>query len=356
MKTKTATDDMISLLKKLISTPSVSGNEQATADKIHRFLTVKGIDTSRLFNNVWASNLHFNPDRPTLLLNSHHDTVKPNDGYTLNPYEPIVRDGKLFGLGSNDAGGSLVALLAAFIHFYKRADLNYNLVLCASAEEEITGPRGLSAVIDKLPQVDFAIVGEPTGMKMAIAEKGLMVIDCTVNGKSAHAAGMNGENAIYRALNDIEWFRNYRFEKISEWLGPVKMTVTVIEAGDKHNVIPDCCRFTVDVRSTDAYSHEEILNIIEEHVEAKVNPRSTRLKPSAISTEHPLVQAGLNLGLKSFGSPTLSDQSVLPVPSLKIGPGTSDRSHAPDEFICLHEIRNGTETYIQMLTELNTLI
>lgn len=339
----------ISLLKQLIETPSLSREEDLTADLIDSFLKENGVQTQRLGNNIWAKNEHFDSQKPSILLNSHHDTVKPNSGYTKDPFKAIVEDGKLYGLGSNDAGGCLVSLIAIFLHYYEREDLAYNLVLAASAEEEISGKGGIEKLIPELPAIDFAIVGEPTQMHMAIAEKGLMVLDCVAQGKSGHAARDEGENALYKAIKDIEWFRTFEFEKGSEALGPVKMSVTVIDAGKQHNVVPDTCHFVVDVRTTDAYSNEETLAIIRQHVDCEVTPRSTRLNPSGISVEHPVVKSGLELGRVTYGSPTLSDQALMPFTSLKMGPGDSARSHTADEFIYLSEIEEGIEMYIELL-------
>ena len=342
----------ISLLKQLIETPSLSREEDRTADLIVSFLKERGVETERLGNNVWARNKHFDPQKPSILLNSHHDTVKPNSGYTKDPFKAIVEVRKLYGLGSNDAGGCLVSLMAAFLHFYKQENLGYNLILAASAEEEISGKNGMEKLISELPEIDFAIVGEPTQMQMAIAEKGLMVLDCVAHGKSGHAARNEGENALYKAIKDIEWFRTFEFPRSSEALGPVKMSVTVIEAGKQHNMVPDRCHFVVDVRTTNAYSNEETLAIIREHVACEVTPRSTRLNPSGIPVEHPVVQAGMALGRKTYGSPTLSDQALMPFVSLKMGPGDSARSHTADEFIYLAEIEEGIELYINLLDKI----
>ena len=343
--------EAVELLKKLIATSSLSGKEDHTAELIIDFLESHGVETQRLHNNIWAANRHFTPGRPTLLLNSHHDTVKPNEGYTREPFEPEVEDGKLYGLGSNDAGGALVSLMSTFLHFYEK-DLGWNLLFCASAEEETSGDNGMRAAREALPEFDCAIVGEPTRMKMAIAEKGLLILDCTAHGKSGHAAHDEGDNAIYKAVRDIDWFRNYEFERVSESLGPVKMTVTVINAGSQHNVVPDRCIFTVDVRTTDAYTLEETLDIIDGHTESEINPRSVQLRPSSIPEDHPLVEAGKQMGIETYGSPTLSDQSLLPVPSLKMGPGDSTRSHTADEYIRLDEIEEGIEIYINLLSKI----
>jgi acetylornithine deacetylase len=341
-------DEVIVLLKKLIAIPSFSKEENATADLIQQFLEAKGIKTLRKLNNVWAVNKHFKKENPTVLLNSHHDTVKPNSGYTLNPFEAIEKDGKLFGLGSNDAGGPLMALLAAFLYFYE-LPATYNFIYAATAEEEISGMNGVECILPELGKIDFAIVGEPTLMQLAIAEKGLLVIDCIAHGRSGHAAREEGENAIYKALNDIQWFQSFQFPRISETLGPVKMSVTIIQAGMQHNVVPDKCEFTVDIRITDAYKNEEVLEIIRQHVSCEVKPRSLRLTPSAIAKEHPIVKAGLELERTAYGSPTTSDQALMNFPSLKLGPGDSARSHTADEFIFVNEIKEGIQLYVKML-------
>ncbi len=340
----------ISLLRSLIETPSLSREENETAELIEGFLKEQGAITQRLGNNIWAKNMHFDELKPIVLLNSHHDTVKPNSGYTNDPFEALEMDGKLFGLGSNDAGGSLVALIATFLHFYPKPDLKYNLIIAATAEEEISGSGGIESLISHLPQIDFAIVGEPTQMNMAIAEKGLMVLDCVAHGQAGHAARNEGVNAIYKALKAIEWFRNFQFPEESESLGPVKMSVTVIGGGEQHNVVPDECRFVVDVRTTDVYSNKETLEVIRSNVDCEVKPRSTRLNPSGINQEHAIVQAGKRLGVKTYGSPTLSDQALMPFPSVKIGPGDSARSHTADEFVYTNEIKEGIKLYIELLS------
>ena len=342
----------VQLLQQLIATPSFSREENRTADLIEQFLHTHSIRPERKLNNLWARNKHFDAAKPTILLNSHHDTVKPNSGYTRDPFDAITEDGKLYGLGSNDAGGCLVSLIATFLYFYEREDLKYNFCLAATAEEEISGVNGLELVIPDLGQLDFAIVGEPTLMQLAIAEKGLMVLDCTSHGKAGHAAREEGDNAIYRAMKDIEWFRTFRFPKESEMFGPVKMSVTIINAGSQHNVVPASCTFTVDVRVTDAYRNEEVLKIIHQHVDCEVKPRSVRLKPSSIDKSHPIVQAGLALGRTTYGSPTTSDQSLLDIQSIKVGPGDSARSHMADEYIYLEEIREGIELYVKMLEQI----
>lgn len=345
----------IDLLCRLVATPSFSREEDKTAVLLLDFLSGKGIQANRLGNNVWAVSRHFDARKSTLLLNSHHDTVKPNAAYTRNPFEPVIENNRLYGLGSNDAGGALVALLATFLHFYDKP-LNFNLVFAATAEEEISGSGGIEQLWPHLPEVAMAIVGEPTQCKMAVAEKGLLVLDVTTYGTSGHAAHHQGNNAIYSAVEAVQWFRTYRFEKVSPWLGEVKMTVTAIRAGEAHNVVPPECRFTVDVRVTDAYTLEEVLEKIKSQVKAQVVPRSTRLRPSGIAPSHPLVQAANSLGLEQYGSPTTSDQALIPVPSVKIGPGNSLRSHTADEFIELDELTQGIDTYIRLINRLNEII
>jgi acetylornithine deacetylase len=352
MAIETLFSEALSLLKKLISTPSFSKEEDKTADIIETFLQQKGIQTHRKLNNVWAYNKHFDATKPTILLNSHHDTVKPNSAYTKDPFSAEEVAGKLYGLGSNDAGGALVSLIATFVHYYPQENLKYNICLATTAEEEISGVNGLELVIPDLGPLDFAIVGEPTLLDLAIAERGLLVLDCVATGKAGHAAREEGDNAIYKALKDIEWFRSYRFAKTSTLFGPIKMSVTIINAGTQHNVVPASCEFTVDVRVTDAYKNEEVLKIIRQNVSCEVHPRSIRLKPSSIDVQHPVVQAGIALGRKTYGSPTTSDQAVLDIPSLKVGPGDSARSHTADEFIYVSEIEEGITTYINMVKEI----
>lgn len=349
------TAEYIELLKTLIRTPSFSREEAQTATVLMDFLTNKSVRCYRKHHNVWAYHGWFDPKKPTILLNSHHDTVKPNAGYTRSPFEPSIEDGKLYGLGSNDAGASLVGLIATFLHFAQRDSFPYNFILACTAEEEISGENGIACILNELPPIDFAIVGEPTQMHLAVAEKGLMVLDCYAKGKAGHAARNEGDNAIYKALKDIEWFRTYEFERTSEMLGAVKMTVTQIAAGKQHNVIPDVCHFVVDVRTTDAYTNEEMLAIIQASVSSEVKPRSLRLKPSSISLNHPFVKAGIRLGRQCFGSPTLSDQALLPYPSVKIGIGDSARSHTADEFVWLSEIEEGITLYIALLEEVGKI-
>lgn len=341
----------INLLEQLIATPSFSREEDQTAAILEGFFRQYRIPSERKGNNVWARNQYFNGALPTILLNSHHDTVRPNSAYTRDPFHSEVIDGRLFGLGSNDAGGPLVSLVVAFLHFYGQKNLKFNLVMAATAEEEISGAEGIESIWPLLPSVDFAIVGEPTLCQMAIAEKGLMVLDCTVLGKAGHAARDEGVNAIYEAIHDIERLRAYKFPKVSETLGEVKMTTTVIHAGKQHNVIPAECQYTVDVRVTDQYTLEEVLEIIRNQVKASVVPRSLRMRSSGISADHPLVRAAERLKISTYGSPTTSDQALIPVPSVKIGPGDSARSHTANEFIYVQEIVKGIDTYIDLLNE-----
>ncbi|WP_298366308.1 M20 family metallo-hydrolase [uncultured Lutibacter sp.] len=346
------TKQAIELLKKLISKQSFSGEENETALLIMQWFSHHDIKFESEKHNVWAINKYFDPSKKTILLNSHHDTVKPNKGYTRDPLKAEVLDGKLYGLGSNDAGGCLVSLLATFTYFYNREDLKYNFLMVASAEEENTGPNGLHSIIPILPEIDFAIVGEPTLMNLAIAEKGLMVLNCEAKGTSGHAAHGNADNAIYNAIEDINWFKTYEFPKVSETLGKVRMTVTQIEAGSQHNVIPSSCKFVVDVRVTDAYSNQEVFEIVESKVKSEVCPRSQRLNSSSIPKDHPIVLAGVKLGRETYGSPTISDQAILTCPSLKLGPGESLRSHTADEFIYVREIEEGVDLYIKILEEI----
>ena len=350
METEQLYENAVALLRQMIQTPSFSKEEAGTAGLLAEFLQERGVEVHRKKNNVWAFNRHYDPAKPTILLNSHHDTVKPNGAYTRDPFAATVEGDRLYGLGSNDAGASGVSLLAAFLHFYDRKDLKYNLCVAITAEEENSGHDGLECVIPELGPLEFAIVGEPTLMQLAIAERGLMVIDCTAHGKAGHAAREEGDNAIYKAMQDIEWFRTYRFPKVSDLFGAVKMSVTIISAGTQHNVVPAECRFTVDIRVTDRYTNEEVLEIIKEHVSCEVKARSTRLRPSSIRPDHPIVQAGLALGRTTYGSPTTSDLALLDIPSLKLGVGDSARSHSADEFVHLSEIREGIELYIKMLS------
>lgn len=341
----------IDLLKRLIAVPSLSRDESLAADVIEAFLRDAGVGTRRLGNNVWSVSDGYDPKLPTLLLNSHIDTVKPVEGWTRDPFMPEVDDaGRLYGLGSNDAGGALVSLIAAYLYLNGCESRKYNVIMLASCEEEVSGKGGIEQIIPMLPKVDVAIVGEPTGMQPAIAEKGLMVLDGTISGVSGHAARNEGENAIYKAIDVINRLRTLKLPKVSPTLGDVKISVTQIEAGTQHNVVPDCCKIVVDVRTTDAYGNIETLDLIRRAVpECNLIPRSTRLNPSRISPEHPIIKRLTMIGAKPFGSPTLSDQALMPWQSVKLGPGQSSRSHTADEFIFLDEIRTAIETYVKVL-------
>jgi acetylornithine deacetylase len=342
----------IELLKQLIAIPSLSKEEDKTADLLENYLKGFGHKVHRKMNNVWVYSNDYSKDKPTILLNSHHDTVKPNQGYTQDPFTPTIKDGKLIGLGSNDAGGPLVALIHTFLLLDKIPDRAYNLIMAATAEEEISGKNGIEAILPDLGKIDLGIVGEPTLMQMAVAEKGLMVLDCTTKGKSGHAARNEGVNAIYKALKDIKWFSNYQFPKVSDLLGPVKMSVTQINAGTQHNVVPDTCTFVVDVRVNECYSNQELWEFLQSQVDCEVKARSFRLNSSSIPLNHPLVKKGKQLGLEAYGSPTLSDQALMSFPTLKIGPGDSARSHTADEYIYLSEIEDGINIYLQLLNGL----
>jgi acetylornithine deacetylase len=352
LEIKSLSETAINFLRNLIETPSLSREETGTLTLFKGFFAERNIEFQVVKNNIWVKNLHFDKKKSSILLNSHHDTVKPNVSYSRDPFKAEIIDGKLFGLGSNDAGGALVSLLATFLFFYAKENLKFNLVFAASAEEEISGKDGIEILIPNLPEIELAIVGEPTLMDMAVAEKGLMVLDCTASGIAGHAARNEGKNAIYAALEDIIWFQSFQFPKVSAALGPIKMSVTVINAGTQHNVVPDECHFVVDVRATDAYTLEETLEIIKQNVKCEVKPRSVRLNPSGISEEHPIVKKGTALGLKSYGSPTLSDQALMPFASIKIGPGDSARSHTADEYIYVEEIEKGIARYIALLENL----
>jgi len=342
-------EEAVGLLKLLIAAPSFSREENNTGDLISTFFEKRKIKANRTINNVWAANKYYDKHKPTILLNSHHDTVKPNKDYTNDPFKATEKDGKLYGLGSNDAGGPLVTLIAAFLYFYDQHDLKYNLLLAATAEEEISGVNGITALLPELGNIDCGIVGEPTLMQMAVAEKGLMVVDCFAKGSSGHAAREEGDNAIYKAIKDIEWLRNYKYLKESPFLGPVKMNTTIINGGTQHNVVPAVCNFTVDIRINECYTHEEVLGIMKQNMQSEVVPRSTRLRSTAIVSDHPVVISGIALGLTSYGSATLSDKALMPFPALKIGPGDSARSHMADEYIYVEEIRKGIEIYTQLL-------
>jgi len=353
MRQEKLTIDAIALLKNLIETPSFSSEEDQTTLLIEKWFQNYGLIYQRTENNVWAVNAHFDENKPTLLLNSHHDTVKPNTGYTKDPFKAIIENGKLYGLGSNDAGGCLVSLLATFAYFYDKKDLKYNLVIVASAEEESSGEHGLNSMLSVIPKVDVAIVGEPTLMQLAVAEKGLVVFDAKVSGTPGHAAHPNDDNAIYNTIEVLKWFEGYQFDKTSESLGDVKMTITQINAGKQHNAIPAEVDFVVDVRVNDQYCNQEIADIlIKESPCTSITPRSLRLNSSSIPVDHELVKAGILLGRETYGSPTLSDQSVLSCSSLKLGPGDSIRSHTADEFIYIQEIEEGIDLYIKLLSKI----
>ena len=351
------THDAIELLKRLIATPSISKDEKAAADIMEQTLCEYGFNAKRSGNNVWAQSHCFDGALPTVLLNAHIDTVKPVATWNKDPYQPTVEDGKLYGLGSNDCGGGLVALLQAFRYISeqkKQAKASgyiktHNFIYLASCEEEISGQNGFSLVLPDLPEIELAIVGEPTGMQPAVAEKGLMVVDCTAHGRAGHAARNEGDNAIYHAIDDITWLRTFQFPRQTQLLGPVRMTTTIINAGTQHNVLPDRCDFTVDVRTNECYTNDEILATIRRHLTSDIKPRSTRLSSSRIDIAHPLVQRAVAMGRKPFGSPTLSDQALMPFPSMKMGPGHSERSHTADEFICFSELNDAVADYITLL-------
>ena len=350
MNIERLTENAISLLKSLIETQSFSTEEENTAKLIEGWFIENGIPFKRTKNNIWATNKYFDESKPTMLLNSHHDTVHPNSAYTNNPLKAFIEEGKLYGLGSNDAGGCLVSLMATFTHFYAQENLSYNLVIVPSAEEENSGPNGLNSMLPIIPHINVAIVGEPTLMNLAVAEKGLVVFDAVVTGTPSHAAHPNNNNSIYNTIEVLQWFKDFKFEKTSETLGDVKMTVTQINAGSQHNVVPAHVDLVVDVRVNDAYSNQEIAAILQENSPCtKITARSLRLNSSAISTKHDLVKAGIAMGRETYGSPTLSDQSVLTCESLKLGPGDSTRSHSADEFIYVAEIEEGIQIYVELL-------
>jgi acetylornithine deacetylase len=342
--------EAIGLLQQLIAIPSFSREEEKTADRIATYLRSKNVPVQRLQNNIWAKNKYFDAEKPTLLLNSHHDTVRPNKAYTLDPFTPLEKEGRLFGLGSNDAGGALVSLIVTFIYYYEQKDLSHNIILAATAEEEISGHNGIELLLPSLGEIGWGIVGEPTQMQLAVAEKGLLVLDCSSLGKAGHAAREEGENAIYKALPDIDWFRSYHFPRVSDLLGPVKMSVTVIDTDNKaHNVVPSQCHFVVDVRVNELYAFNELLDIIRTNVACEVTPRSLRMRSSSIPLDHPVVQSGIRAGRICYGSPTTSDKALMPFPTLKTGPGDSARSHTADEYILMEEIGQGIEGYIDLL-------
>lgn len=338
-------------LKQLVQTPSFSREEDQTARIIEKFLNYKNIPFQRKGNNIWARNLHFDESLPTILLNSHHDTVKPNASYTMDPFSALEKEGKLFGLGSNDAGASLVGLWATFVFYYHKK-LKYNLVYAATAEEEISGENGVKSILSELGNVSFAIVGEPTQMNMAVAEKGLVVLNCRAKGTASHAAHQNNDNPVYKAAKDILKIENYEFEKASEVLGKVKATVTIVNGGSQHNVVPDHCDFTIDVRTNEHYTNQEVADILAELLDSEVQPRSLRLNSSKIALDHPIVKAAEKEGCRLYGSPTVSDQALMPFDSVKIGIGDSLRSHTADEFIYIEELEKGIEKYIKILSHI----
>lgn len=342
-------ESAINLLRRLITIPSFSGSEDKTAQAIEELLSLSGIPSRRKKNNIWAVNKYFDSAKPTVLLNSHHDTVRPNSGYTRDPFNAIIEDGKLFGLGSNDAGGALVSLLATFLELYSSSSLGFNLMYSATAEEENSGANGIECLLGELGEIELAIVGEPTQMKVAVAERGLMVLDCVAHGIAGHAARDEGVNAISKAIEDITWFQSYRFERVSEWLDAVGMNVTMISAGTAHNQVPERCSFVVDLRINECYTHEEILAEIQRNVKCAVTPRSLRMKSSSIPITHPFVAGAIELGYEVYGSPTSSDTAIMPWNAVKIGPGDSARSHSADEFIYVVEIEQAIEKFLQLL-------
>ena len=342
------TERAVALLKRLIATPSVSRDESLAADIVMECLGAMGFSPHREANNVWAVCHDFDEGKPTVLLNAHIDTVKPASTWTLQPFSPTAEGDRLYGLGSNDCGGGLVSLMQAF-DILDRRGRKYNIVYLASAEEEVSGKDGIERALPLLPRIDVAIVGEPTGMQPAVAEKGLMVVDCTAHGRSGHAARDEGINAIYIAMEDIAWIRNHEFRRTSPLLGPTKMTVTIINAGTQHNVVPDKCCFTIDIRTNEFYRNELVFSHLQKHLKSECRARSFRLGSSRIELDHPLVKKCKEMGMKPFGSPTLSDQALMPFPSLKLGPGESSRSHSADEYICISEIRNAIESYVMLL-------
>ena len=342
--------EAIQLLQDLINTPSLSSEEDQTAAIIKQWLAKHGVSCQQQQNNVYAVNKHEDPSKPYLLLNSHHDTVLPNSGYTRDPYKAAIENGKLYGLGSNDAGGALVCLLATFVYFYEQEDMAYNLVVAATAEEETSGDHGLNSLLKTLPNIDTAIVGEPTQMHLAVAEKGLVVFDATISGTASHAAHPNEDNPIYKICAVIDWFQQLKFDRVSDALGPVKLTVTQVNAGKQHNAVPADVALVIDVRVNDLYTNQEIEAILQE-APCTIKARSLRLGSSSIPMEHALVQAGISAGRNTYGSPTLSDQAALSCHSLKLGPGDSLRSHTADEFIYVKEIEEAIPLYISILKQ-----
>ncbi|HTD40802.1 MAG TPA: M20 family metallo-hydrolase [Mucilaginibacter sp.] len=348
--------ESVKLLQKLIATPSFSGEESNAADIVQEYLFSYSVKTKRQGNNVWCYNKYFDNTKPTILLNSHLDTVQPNEGYTNDPFCPEISEGKLFGLGSNDAGGCLVALLTTFLHFYSYKGLPFNLCFAATAEEENSGQNGIKSILPLLGTLDLAIVGEPTLLQMAIAEKGNLVIDCISTGRSGHAARDEGDNAIYKCMKDLEWFKTYQFPNTPKGVSPVKMTITIIKAGLQHNIVPGKCEFTVDIRHDDTLTQEQMLNLIKRNISSQIIVRPGSSGASSIGIDHPIVKTGIEIGCKTYVSPTTSDQAWLNIPSVKIGPGNSARSHTPDEFIFLEEIKKGINVYIKLLDTLPLML
>jgi acetylornithine deacetylase len=346
----------VGLLQHLIKTPSFSGEETVAANLVEGYLASYSIKTERKGNNVWCYNKYFNPANPTILLNSHLDTVKPNDGYTNDPFCPEISNGRLYGLGSNDAGGCLVSLIAAFLHFYRCQGLGFNICLAATAEEENSGRNGIVSILPLLGHLELAIVGEPTLLQMAVAERGNLVIDCVATGRSGHAAREEGENAIYKCMEAIDWFRNYKFPNQIKGISPVKMTVTIINAGTQHNIVPAKCGFTVDIRNDDSYTHQQILDVIKANTTVGFMVRPSPLRASSVPMDHPIVKTGIAIGCKTYSSPTSSDQAWLNIPSVKMGPGDSARSHTADEYIFLEEIKRGISLYIKLLDMLPLML
>lgn len=347
---KQLSNEAVELLVQLIKVSSFSREEAGTATLIQQFLTAHGVVAKRQQNNVWAISQYFDASKPTILLNSHHDTVKPGAGWMADPFGAVLDGDHLIGLGSNDAGASAVSLLAVFLYFQGRPN-SFNLIGAITAEEEISGANGIRSVLPELGKIDLGIVGEPTGMNLAIAEKGLIVLDCTAHGKTGHAAREEGENAIYKAMGDIQWLRGFQFPQVSPMLGAVKTTVTQMSAGTQHNVVPDRCQFVIDVRTNELYQNQEIIDFLRTKLQSEVVPRSMHLNSSRISEQHPLVRKAVAMGKTIYGSPTLSDQSMMPFETLKMGPGESARSHTPDEFVLVSEIRAGIRDYVELLTD-----
>lgn len=348
--------EAIVILQHLISTPSFSGCEFEAANIVERYLNGYSVQTKRYGNNIWCFNRYYDPNNPTILLNSHLDTVKPNEAYTKNPFDAEIDRGRLYGLGSNDAGGCLVSLIAAFLHFYSYKGLGFNLCFAATAEEENSGLNGIKSILPHLGKLDLGIVGEPTLLQMAIEEKGNLVLDCTSNGRSGHAAREEGDNAIYKCFDDLQWFKSFQFQKNRFGISPVKMTITAIKSGLQHNIVPAKCEFTVDIRHDNTISQQQIINIIKRHVAVDIVARPGSTGASSISLDHPIVKTGIAIGCKTYSSPTSSDQAWLTIPSVKIGPGDSARSHSSDEFIYLEEIKQGINLYIRLLDSLPLML